>query len=187
MTRLALLFHKAQLRTRVNTRTRIGKNYGGWHFSQASSAAFVARRRTGSDHFLPIPRLCSGDGMKCHVHTIMIQLIKFQEKNECSQNLCHYICKACNKGCERGVTHKCQETCSDSILFRHVRTRTFECRARCVTDILQAARISINRRQTGWKESPYAKRRETAVCNKLVTRIMNVSSRSLRSVNSIEG
>ena len=25
----------------------------------------------------------------------------------------HYICKGCNKGCERGVTHKCDQTCSD--------------------------------------------------------------------------
>ena len=24
-----------------------------------------------------------------------------------------YFCKGCNKGCERGVTHKCQESCSD--------------------------------------------------------------------------
>jgi hypothetical protein len=24
-----------------------------------------------------------------------------------------YVCKSCNKGCESGVTHKCQETCSD--------------------------------------------------------------------------
>ena len=24
-----------------------------------------------------------------------------------------YICKGCNKGCERGTTHKCGETCSD--------------------------------------------------------------------------
>jgi hypothetical protein len=24
-----------------------------------------------------------------------------------------YVCKGCNKGCESGVTHKCQETCSD--------------------------------------------------------------------------
>ena len=25
----------------------------------------------------------------------------------------NYICKGCNKGCERGTTHKCGETCSD--------------------------------------------------------------------------
>ena len=24
-----------------------------------------------------------------------------------------YVCSGCNKGCERGVTHKCGETCSD--------------------------------------------------------------------------
>jgi len=24
-----------------------------------------------------------------------------------------YICKGCNKGCRRGVTHKCGETCND--------------------------------------------------------------------------
>ena len=24
-----------------------------------------------------------------------------------------YVCRGCNKGCERGVTHKCGETCSD--------------------------------------------------------------------------
>ena len=25
----------------------------------------------------------------------------------------NYICKGCNKGCERGTMHKCGETCSD--------------------------------------------------------------------------
>jgi hypothetical protein len=24
-----------------------------------------------------------------------------------------YFCKGCNKGCESGVMHRCQETCSD--------------------------------------------------------------------------
>jgi len=24
-----------------------------------------------------------------------------------------YVCRGCNIGCERGVTHRCQETCSD--------------------------------------------------------------------------
>ena len=24
-----------------------------------------------------------------------------------------YVCKGCNKWCESGVTHRCQETCSD--------------------------------------------------------------------------
>jgi len=24
-----------------------------------------------------------------------------------------YVCRGCNKGCRRGVTHKCGETCSD--------------------------------------------------------------------------
>ena len=26
-----------------------------------------------------------------------------------------YFCKGCSKGCERGVTHKCQESCSDYV------------------------------------------------------------------------
>jgi len=32
-----------------------------------------------------------------------------------------YVCKGCNKGCESGVTHRCQETCSDYVSSMSIR------------------------------------------------------------------
>jgi len=43
-----------------------------------------------------------------------------------------YVCKACNKGCRRDVTHKCEQACSDcmsvpSCTFSHVRIPCESC------------------------------------------------------------
>ena len=40
-----------------------------------------------------------------------------------------YFCNGCNRGCESGVTHRCQETYSDICQFRHVHTPMSESRA----------------------------------------------------------
>jgi len=40
-----------------------------------------------------------------------------------------FVCKGCNKGCESGVTYKCQGTCSDLYQSRHVHTLMFESRS----------------------------------------------------------
>jgi hypothetical protein len=75
-----------------------------------------------------------------------------------------YVCKGCNKGCDSGVTHKCFETCSDCMSVPPCPYADYESRARRATDSLEVARVSINTRQTNWKESPYVKRRKTVSC-----------------------
>ena len=75
-----------------------------------------------------------------------------------------YICKGCNKGCKRGETHKCGETCSDC---KSIPPCTFaEERVPCESckDILEVARVSKNIRRTNWKARQSAKRCEIAPC-----------------------
>jgi hypothetical protein len=58
-----------------------------------------------------------------------------------------YACKGCNRECDSGVTHKCQEMCSDC-QFLHVHTPTFESHAPNAIDSLEAAHVLTNIRQT---------------------------------------
>ena len=46
------------------------------------------------------------DDVKHHFHVISSVTGALSRK---------YFCKGCNKGCESGVTHKCQEACSDCV------------------------------------------------------------------------
>ena len=75
-----------------------------------------------------------------------------------------YVCRGCTKGCRRGVTHKCGETCSDC---KSVSPCMYseESRASPAIETLEVARVSKNIRQTSCKAiRPSAKRCEIAPC-----------------------
>jgi len=93
-----------------------------------------------------------------------------------------YICKGCNKGCRRGETHKCVETCNDC---RSVPPCTFsEARVPCESCNRHfRSRSCIEKHKTNKLEGKTVceKVRNCPVCNVSVTkRITNGSNRSVR-------
>jgi hypothetical protein len=55
-----------------------------------------------------------------------------------------YVCKGCNRGCDSGVTHKCQETCSDCMSDPPWPSPTFESRAPNAIYCLKVAHVLTN-------------------------------------------
>jgi len=58
-----------------------------------------------------------------------------------------YVCKICNKGCESGVTHRCQETCSDCMSisacsYADVRIPCESCNSLGVEHVLTSIRLT---------------------------------------------
>jgi hypothetical protein len=81
-----------------------------------------------------------------------------------------YVCKGCNKGCERGVTHKCKEICSDCMsvppcAYTDVRIPCEGCNRQF------RSRTCFNKHKTNKLEGKTVceKKRNCVVCNKLVT------------------
>jgi hypothetical protein len=68
-----------------------------------------------------------------------------------------FVCKGSNKWCQRGVTHRCQETCSDC-QFLHVHTMMFESRASHVIDSLGVAHVLTIIRRIRQEKRLYVKR-----------------------------
>ena len=92
-----------------------------------------------------------------------------------------YVCRGCNKGCKRGETHKCGETCGDWKSIPPLCTPKKESRASPPTETLEVARVSKNIRQTSCKARPSAKRCEIAPCvtrarRKRITKVSNHSA-----------
>jgi len=82
-----------------------------------------------------------------------------------------YFCNGCNKGCDSGVTHRCQETCSDCMSippcpYADVRIPCESCnrqfRSRACFDKHKSNKIG--------KKSVCEKKRNCATCNTFITR-----------------
>jgi hypothetical protein len=81
-----------------------------------------------------------------------------------------YVCKGCNRGCDGGVTHKCQETCSDCMSippcpYADVRIPCTECNRQF------RSRACFDKHKTNMLEGkPVCERkRNCTVCNKYIT------------------
>jgi hypothetical protein len=81
-----------------------------------------------------------------------------------------YVCKGCNRGCERGVTHICQETCSDCMSippcpYTDVRIPCTECNRQF------RSRACFDKHKTNMlKGKPVCERkRNCTACNKFIT------------------
>jgi len=82
-----------------------------------------------------------------------------------------YVCKGCNKECKSGVTHRCQETCSDC---RSVSPCPYaDVRIPCESCNRQfRSRPCFDKRKTNklGKKSVCEQKRNCATCNKYITR-----------------
>jgi len=58
-----------------------------------------------------------------------------------------YVCKGCNKGCRRDVSHICDQTCTDCMSSPRARSRAFESPATRATGILGAGHVSTSIRK----------------------------------------
>jgi hypothetical protein len=79
-----------------------------------------------------------------------------------------YVCKGCNRGCARGVTHKCLETCSDCMsvppcAYAYVRIPREACSRQF------RSRACFDKHKTNKLEgkSVCEKKRSCVVCDKL--------------------
>jgi hypothetical protein len=74
-----------------------------------------------------------------------------------------FVCKGCNKGCQSGVIHRCQEACSDVCQFSNVHTMMVESRASRVIDSSGVAHILTNIKRTRWEIRLLVQKRETVL------------------------
>ena len=98
-----------------------------------------------------------------------------------------YVCKACNKGCRRGVTHKCGETCSDCksvppSMYSEDRVPCESCNRKF------RSRSCFEKHETNklGGKTICEKVRNCVVCKVCVTKNTNVSNLSARIVDRTE-
>jgi hypothetical protein len=101
------------------------------------------------------------DNVTYHYHVINSMTGAFSRK---------YFCTGCNKGCERGVMHRCQETCSDCMSvppcpYDNVRILCESCNRQ----FRSCACFDRHKTNKLGKKTICEKKRNCTICNRLIT------------------